>query len=46
MDTPLVFSTASGNHGEVFTMNPDGTSVTPLTRQQDGVVNVGYSYRK
>jgi len=42
----IMFSTVSGNHGEVFTMNPDGTSVTPLTRQQDGIVNVGYSYRK
>jgi Tol biopolymer transport system component len=42
----IMFSTASGNHGEVFTMNPDGTAVTPLTRKQDGVINVGYSYRK
>jgi Tol biopolymer transport system component len=42
----IMFSVASGNHAETFTMNPDGTGVTALTRQQDGVINLGYSYRK
>jgi Tol biopolymer transport system component len=42
----IMFSSVSANHGEVFMMNPDGTGVVPLTRQQDGVVNLGYSYRK
>ena len=44
--TRIMFSSVSGNHGEVFTMDPGGTGITPLTRQQDGVVNIGYSYRK
>jgi TolB protein len=44
--TRIMFSTASGNHGEVFTMDPGGTGITPLTRQQDGVINIGYSYRR
>jgi len=42
----IMFSVVSGNHAETFTMNPDGTGVTALTRQQDGVINLGYSYRK
>ena len=42
----IMFSTASGSHAETFTMNPDGTDVTALTRAQGGVVNLGYSYRK
>jgi len=42
----IMFSVASQNHAETFTMNPDGTGVTALTRLQDGVINLGYSYRK
>ena len=42
----ILFTSASGNHAEVFMMNPDGTGVVPVTRQQDGVINIGYSYRK
>ena len=42
----VMFTIASQTHAEVFTMNPDGTGVTALTRAQDGVLNLGYSYRK
>jgi len=46
-DQTRVMVTVSGsNHSEVYTVNPDGTNPTPLTRQQDGVLNIGYSYRK
>jgi hypothetical protein len=41
-----MFNVASQTIGGVFTMNPDGTDVTALTRPQAGVTNVGYSYRK
>jgi Tol biopolymer transport system component len=42
----IMFTMGTSTHAEVYTMNPDGTGVTPLTRQQDGVTNLGYSYRK
>src|ERR1700693_171950 len=33
----IMFTVASQTHAEVFTMNPDGSGVTALTRAQDGV---------
>jgi TolB protein len=42
----IMFTVAGSTHAEVFTMNPDGSGVSALTRQQDGVSNVGYSYRR
>ncbi len=42
----IMFSVVYPSHGETFTMKPDGTDVTALTRVQDGVLNFGYSYRK
>jgi Tol biopolymer transport system component len=44
--TRIMFTMGSATHAEVFTMNPDGTGITPLTHQEDGVTNIGYSYRK
>jgi Tol biopolymer transport system component len=44
--TRIMVTVAGSNHSEAYTMNPDGTNPTPLTRPQAGVFNIGYSYRK